>query len=371
MKTTPIQEDWDILLKFLPEGWEQKANEFGALVRKRKISSAQALLRVLLIHLADGKSLRTTAAYAKEAQICQINDVALLHRLKASERWLRWMSEQLVRKTHQISLTEALLNQFRIRVVDASIISEPGATGSDWRLHYSLQLSNLGCDFFKITAASVGEGFQRFEPEAGDLFMGDRAYCRRKGLEHMRKNGAHFLVRFHTTNVPLFTQRGNQLLILMKLRTLKSGQIGDWNVWYKSPHKDHLVKARICAVRKSKEAIDKAKKKLRLKASRQQRQLRPETIEYAEYVIVLTSVNRHRFKRNDVMKLYRARWQIELVFKRLKGIIGLGHLPKQNEQSCMAWLTGKLFVALLVERVYREAEFFSPWGYPLESPSYK
>lgn len=365
----PIQEDWDILLKFLPDGWQQRASEYGALVRKRKINSAETLLRVLLIHLADGKSLRSTATYAQEAQICQINDVALLHRLKASERWMRWMSEQLVKNTNALSVSEALLKQFRVRVVDASIVSEPGATGSNWRLHYSLQLSNLGCDFFKITDASIGEGFQRFEPQPGDLFMGDRAYCRRNGLEHIRQNGAHALVRFHTTNVPLFTKRGKALRMLEKLRSLGPGQIGDWDVWYKSPHSDNLVKGRLCAIRKSKQAIEKAIKKLRTKASRQQRQLRAETIEYAQYVMVFTSVNRHRFKSKDVMLLYRARWQIELLFKRLKSIIGLGHLPKHNEQSCMAWLTGKLFVALLVERIYHEAESFSPWGYPLQSPS--
>lgn len=365
----PIQEDWDILLKFLPDGWQQRASEYGALVRKRKINSAETLLRVLLIHLADGKSLRSTATYAREAQICQINDVALLHRLKASERWLRWMSEQLVKNTNALSVSEALLKQFRVRVVDASIVSEPGATGSNWRLHYSLQLSNLGCDFFKITDASIGEGFQRFEPQPGDLFMGDRAYCRRNGLEHIRQNGAHTLVRFHTTNVPLFTKRGKTMLMLEKLRSLGPGQIGDWDVWYKSPHSGNLVKGRLCAIRKSKQAIEKAIKKLRTKASRQQRRLRPETIEYAHYVMVFTSVNRHRFKSEDVMLLYRARWQIELMFKRLKSIIGLGHLPKHNEQSCMAWLTGKLFVALLVERIYHEAESFSPWGYPLQNPS--
>ncbi len=369
MKPKPIQEDWDILLKFLPAGWQQKASEYGALVRRRKINSAEILLRVLLIHLADGKSLRTTATYAREAEICQINDVALLHRLKASERWFRWMSEQLVRKTHEFSLSEAVLKQFRLRVVDASIISEPGATGSDWRLHYSLQLSDLGCDFFKITDASIGEGFQRFEPEPGDLFMGDRGYCRRNGLEHLRKNGAHVLVRFHTTNLPLFTNRGQPLRVLEKLRALGASQIGDWDVWYKSPRRENLVKGRLCAIRKSKEAIELAQKKLRLKASRQQRHLRAETLEYAEYVIVFTSVNRHCFKSEDVMLLYRARWQIELLFKRLKSIIGLGHLPKHNEESCMAWLTGKLFVALLVERIYHEAEFFSPWGYPIQSPS--
>lgn len=28
----------------------------------------------------------------------------------------------------------------RVRVVDGSVITEPGATGSTWRLHYSIRL---------------------------------------------------------------------------------------------------------------------------------------------------------------------------------------------------------------------------------------
>ena len=60
--------------------------------------------------------------------------------------------------------------------------------------------------------------------------------------------------------------------------------------------------------------------------------------------------------------LYRWRWQVELVFKRLKGIIGVGHLPKKDPESCIAWLYGKMFVALLVERLYREADFFPLGG---------
>jgi hypothetical protein len=31
------------------------------------------------------------------------------------------------------------------------------------------------------------------------------------------------------------------------------------------------------------------------------------------------------------------------------------------------WLHGKLFVALLTERLIEEASLFSPWGYDLES----
>jgi transposase len=111
-----------------------------------------------------------------------------------------------------------------------------------------------------------------------------------------------------------------------------------------------------------------AKKQLRQMASKKGKKLRVQTLEYAEYVILFTTVNRHNLKSEDVLQLYRGRWQIELAFKRLKSIIGIGHLPKYDPDSCIAWLYGKMMVALLVERLYREAESFSPWGYPLRYP---
>lgn len=369
MKPLLMQEDWELLLKFLPDGWEAKAIESGALLRKRKIDSARTLLRLLLIHLADGKSLRTTAAYAHEAKLCTINDVALLHRLKASEEWFRWMSQHLMTRLKGADVPQGLVKHFRVRIVDGSSVSEPGSTGSNWRLHYCLQLKTLRCDTFKITEPSVGEDFQRYCVEHGDLIIGDRGYCKRKGITYVLEGGGHVLVRFHSSNLPLLTYRGGVFSTLKHLRSLKPGTHGDWDVWYRSPENKRLIKGRLCAIKKSKEAIALAKKKLRQKASKQQRRLRPQTLEYAEHVIVFTTVNRHRFKAEDILTLYRGRWQIELVFKRLKGIIGIGHLPKHNPESCIAWLHGKMFVALLVERLYQEAEFFSPWGYPLENPA--
>jgi IS4 transposase len=66
-----------------------------------------------------------------------------------------------------------------------------------------------------------------------------------------------------------------------------------------------------------------------------------------------------------VLELYRCRWQVELVFKRLKSLLGLGHLPKYDARSCRAWLQAKLLCALLIERLMRQAKFFSPWGFAL------
>lgn len=45
----------------------------------------------------------------------------------------------------------------------------------------------------------------------------------------------------------------------------------------------------------------------------------------------------------------------------------LGHLPKRGDESPKAWLYGKLFAALLTEKLIMHASAFSPWGYDLRA----
>ena len=122
---------------------------------------------------------------------------------------------------------------------------------------------------------------------------------------------------------------------------------------------------RICALRKTDEAIAVAHKKLRRRASKQGQQLQPETLRFACYVIVFTTYPPERFPAAEVLEWYRLRWQVELVFKRFKSLAQLGHLPKYDQESAQAWLYGKLLVALLVEKLVRHALTISPWGYDM------
>ena len=69
----------------------------------------------------------------------------------------------------------------------------------------------------------------------------------------------------------------------------------------------------------------------------------------------------------EILELYRARWQIDSCFNRFKSLLRLGHLPKRNDASARAWIQGKLLTVLLIEHLAREARFFSPWGYRLDS----
>jgi hypothetical protein len=123
----------------------------------------------------------------------------------------------------------------------------------------------------------------------------------------------------------------------------------------------------VCALRKSVAETWKSQDKLRKAAARKNRQLQPETLEAARYVIVPTTLT--DTVAQDVLEFYRYRWQIKLAFKRLKSLLQLGHLNKTDLEGAKAWLQGKLWVAALIEMLIAVGERFSPWGYVVYSPA--
>lgn len=368
MDSSLLKEDWEIALRFLPPGWEEAATELGALIRKRKIASANRLLHVLLFYLASGKSLRTVAAYSRETALCEVNDTALLYRLRGAEEWFHWLVVELFQSLRAPPGALPLPGGYRPLVVDGSFVQEPGSTGTDWRIHYCLDLRTLRCHQCQVTDPKIGETLANFTVAPGDLLIADRGYCHRQGMGTVVAAGGAVLVRYQYTNAPLERASGTPFDPLPLLRTLRPGVVGEWDVWFRWPEKDQRFKARLLGVRKSAEAAKRSREALLRAAKKHQRTVRPETLEHAEYFVCLTTVSRHAFSAETLLEFYRARWQIELVFKRLKGVVGLGHLPATDAASCRAWLYGKLVVALLMERLRQEAEFFSPWGYPLRNP---
>jgi len=360
-------EDWAMVMRFLPAGWREKATELRAMRRARGFADCERLLRTLLIYLVEGCSLKETAVRARYAELTSVSDVAIWKRLRSSGPWFRWMAEEMMKTWVQRLPRDVLPGDYRLRLVDASVVSEPGKTGSEWRMHYSVELGTLQCDFLEVTDRKGGETFKRFPVEPGDLLIADRAYCNRPGVAHVVGQGGDVLVRLSVTNLPLETKSGKPFALLRRLRRLGMGEVGDWLCWTRTDKTAGArIAARVCAIKKSRVAAQRARDKLRRKASKQGRTLRPETIEAAGYIFVLTTVARQVLCAANILEVYRGRWQVELVFKRLKSILGLGHLPKQEPEGAKAWLHAKLFVAFLVEALIHAGETFFPWGYPLE-----
>ncbi len=309
-----MKEDWDLLLGFLPPGWEALAAESGALKGLRKDKSPENLLRVLLLHLGCGHSLRETAVRARRAGLADLSSVALMKRLAKAGPWLHSLCRALFEERGG-ALSGSPDGGFEVRLVDATTVKEPGKTGSLWRLHYSVRLPSLVCDHFRLTET---EG-----PDGGSFdLLGAVAGLDRPG---------------HASSWPAAAGGGSV----------------------------PLAPGRVCAVRKSDAAIDLAHRKLLRKASRKGTVPKPQSLEFAKYVIVFTTLPEAGFTPEEVLDWYRLRWQVELVFKRFKSAAQLGHLPKRDGESSRAWLYGKLFTALLAEKLIAHASAVSPWGYDL------
>jgi len=366
-----MTEDWPILMSFFPEDWLKTASATGVLTKLRKDKDAENYLRTLLIHLACGHSMRETVVRAKRAGLADISDVGLLGRLRKAKDWLRSLCISLIKEQQQDLKIASGDDSFQVRLFDATTVKEPGKTGSLWRIHYSVQLPSLTCDFFKVTPTKgkgTGESFSQYPIRKGDYILADAGYSTPSGIHHLSSKRAHVTVRVNPQNLPVLDHQGRQLRLLDVVNTIKRpGAIKSRKVKIPTKkNKDEVVDGRICVIRKTEEAIEIAHKKIKRGAQKSGQATKPETFEFAKYVIVFSTFPSDEFSDFEVLDWYRTRWQVELVFKRFKSIANLGHLPKQNDESSKAWLYGKLFVALLTDKLIEHASTVSPWGYILE-----
>jgi hypothetical protein len=352
-------DDWALVCQHLPVGWQEQAHALGALRRARGFPDASVLLRTLLVHLAGGCSLQEAVTNAQLAGWCDVSAVALFKRLRAAECWLHWMADRLWQRPP----TPPLPNGYRARATDATTVSVPGSVGTDWRLHFGINLESLRCDFVEVTDAHGGETFRRVPVAPGDLLLGDRVYATPPGIAHVAGAGGHVLARVNHKALPLFEPGGKPVRLPQRLRSVKGGQCRQWSALVHDGPRAY--RGRLVAVKRSRWSACLERRALRQRAAKRQKRVSRAALFLAGYFYVWTDVPARALAAPAVLDWYRCRWQVELCFKRLKSILGLGELPKKRQDSCRAWLYGKLLVALLLQRLLDEAEHFSPWGYEL------
>src|ERR1041385_8849130 len=88
MREQLAASDWDLVKRLLPNDWQLSARQCGALRRTRNVDSAETLLRLILLHVAGGLSLRQTVVRAEAFGWATLSDMALLKRLRAATNWL-------------------------------------------------------------------------------------------------------------------------------------------------------------------------------------------------------------------------------------------------------------------------------------------
>jgi hypothetical protein len=224
-------------------------------------------------------------------------------------------------------------------------------------------------DHVEITDAKGGETLNRFEFAPGDLVVGDRGYAHRSGLEAVSRAGAHFIVRTNWQNLPLERPDGTPFDILAALRSIGEAVSGDFNVRFRGPGGRTPIAARLVATRRSEPAAAQTRKEATAESKKKGRVVDARTLESAGYFYVLTNVSSEQLSADQVLELYRFRWQIEMNFKDLKSVLDLNNIPAKDPALARTWLYAKLLGAFLIDDLTSRYVSFSPWGYKLQPPS--
>jgi hypothetical protein len=254
------------------------------------------------------------------------------------------------------------LEAYSVKVVDASDVNSGVSKFSkSWHLHYAMDLFTLSSHEFKITDDKTGESLTNFTARKGDLFLADRAYATKKGVSHCLSHGADFILRLRSDAFGVFSADGKRLDLLKLIKAAGANEAADIPVFVDLGGYGLGMRAlRVCVIKKSKEDIEKALRRIDRRDSRNQKETSPEARQFNEYVAVITSLPAE-VSAEDVLAAYRYRWQVELYFKRLKTLLGMGEIPKKRKACMESWLNGKMVLAILYEVLLSKLDF-SPLG---------
>lgn len=339
-----LSSRWQSLLSALPASLDLTAlaRSKRAILRGRRVSDGETLLRLALWYGPCGLSLRSAAAQALGTSIADLSDVALFKRLVGAADWL----EAIVAAVLAERQAGSVVGKRPLMLIDATAIHHPGSDGTDWVLH-SRYDPEAGFTGFELTDRHGGEALVRHAVAPGEIVLADRGYAHAKGLLHVLERGADFIVRTGWSSLAFRDDQGGRLDLFALLDGLPPGQASDLPVHVSV--KGRTFPVRLVVFAKDEAALQAELRRVERKAQKNQCVGDPRSRLAARYTMVVTSLDAETYPATDVLDLYRLRWQIELAFKRLKSLLHLDRLPAKNKGLARTWLNAHLLLALLID----------------------
>jgi len=351
-----LNRDWAEVVARLggAETLNRTARETRAFVRAREIRDAVDLLRLVLAYCLGERGLRLTTAWATSVGLVDISCVALLYRLRQCGDWLALLVG------HALAAGAPKRSRGRlIRIIDATTVPKKGRNGRKknelWRIHSAFDVPRERFGHFELTDQQEGETLDRIPPVAGEIRLADRAYLQPQRMARLIEAKADFVIRAGWKSARWLDCKGRALDLIAELAKAAKRGLIDCPIWIK-PKRGAPLALRLVAIKKPQQAADEAQRKARRAAQKGGHQLSRQTLEAADWVILVTSLAPDDFMTDDILALYRLRWRIELGFKRLKSLIGLKGPPGTDERSARPHILAHLLIILLLEPLVDELD---------------
>jgi len=239
-----------------------------------------------------------------------------------------------------------------LRVVDATVINGPGKKPVQWRAHVQIDPATGGFRAVELTDDSGGEKLSRHRFRVGEVVLGDRAYATARGVHAVRQIEAHVIARFNPGNLRTCDRQRRRIRLAERAAAVPALGAVDYDIIIPVPP----------PATKSHKSWDLAKAIAWIPARAVAARNR-----CGEVLWILTTCDAAQMPALAVMGLYRLRWQIELLFKRLKSLLHLDTLPSREGPTARSWMLARLIAAGLAQRLVQPSGPLSPWGYELRT----
>ena len=230
-------------------------------------------------------------------------------------------------------------------MLDGTTIKQAGKLGNrggeTLRVHMCYNLTKGCMENICVTDKHTAEGVTIFDLEANTIYIADAGYGKGKALAHVVSCKADALFRVTPNHLSLANDEKGKIKIDMTTKLDTKANIVDFTCFVHTENKKY-VPVRIIASRLPEDKALLAKeRKIRNAQRYQTKNMREETLIYAEWMFLMTSLG-NDVSVESLFAMYRSRWQIELLFKRIKQSFDISVLPAaslvHSKAMVMLWL---------------------------------
>lgn len=351
MTATDSERDWATLVSHLPDDFEQLAREHRVVNTQwpnAKITSAETLLRIILLHAGADLPLRQTVATVAASGGPKVTQVWLHQKMRRAQPYLAALVNRMTSDVQQEALPERW-SGYEMLCLDATVVCGPGAEGTDARIHAVLRLHDLQVREVHVTDATEGETLRRFTWMPEQLVIVDRGYSNAPGIAYLVKEGADVLVRLNRGALPLYDEEG-VVDPLQWCRALHGHRATERvvRIEHVDGRRRQPIAGRLIGFRLPEKEAQEARERVRKEHGSR---TTSEQLEAAAYVMLFTTTPAARLSASRCVEAYRLRWQIELQFKRWKSLCRFDRLPNYRDDTIRTWLTAKVLLSLLLDRI--------------------
>lgn len=343
---TNIHAAWETeIVPRLPADLETQARALKAWQRPRKLTCPTDLLHGLLAYAGTVTSFRMLSCWGVVSHLADLAPSSWCERLQHSAAWLQWLASTLLTIPQVTWLPQQVRG--RVLLIDATMLRWLGGTGDDLRLHLAVDLLAGQLAQVVLTDQHGGEHVRHFTLQVGDLAVLDGGYGYRDRLATIQQAGADGVLRIYPSTFPLETVQGQRL---------------DLRAWLDQPGRDQRSRlayywhagqryaVRVLAQRRSAAQQVGARRHAAARARKYQRALSEPAQYFADWMILVTSLlDETVWPAPSIWRLYTARWQVELLIKRMKQFLGMGRLPSATPTSAIPLVWAMLVLWALHE----------------------